>query len=392
MSPVEPSHRTTLRIVLIVVAVAAALYILYLLRQPIAWLILAAFIAVAVSGPVNLLSRRMKRGLAIAIAYLGLVLVPIAILALLVPPLVSEANDLIDDAPRYASDLTDFVEGNETLSNIEQEYDITGKLEDEAQELPTRIDDAAVVVRDLGVGIVNSVFAGVTILILSIFMVGGGPRWIAGALAMQSPTHAQRLRRAADRIGRAVGNYVGGALLQAAIAGVSTFIVLSILGVPFAAPLAVIVALLDLLPLVGATLGAIIVGIVTLFDNFPTATIVWVIWAIVYQQLENNIVQPQIQRRAVQLEPIVVLISVLFGSALFGIVGALLAIPIAASIQIALREYLAYRRWIKGVDDRPEPPPGGGESGTSAPDAEPPEAGGGPARGAGPPAPAQGTA
>jgi predicted PurR-regulated permease PerM len=352
MRATEPSLRAILKIVVIVVLVVGVLYVLYLLRQPIGWLVVAAFIAVAVSGPVNFLSRRMKRGFAIAIAYLALVLLPILVAGILVPPLVSELDNLIDNAPQYAADVSSFVEGNDTLSELEQKYDLTGKLEDEAQELPSRIGDAAGAVRDLGVGIVNSVFAAITILILSIFMVGGNRRWINRLLELQPPDRAQRLRTALDRIATAVGNYVGGALLQALLAGVTTFVVLTILGVPFAAPLAVIVALLDLIPLVGATLGAVIVGIVTLFDNFPAVTLIWIVWAIVYQQLENNLVQPQIQRRAVQLEPIVVLVSVLFGSALFGVLGALLAIPIAASAQIAAREYFNYRR---GQQSAPEP-------------------------------------
>ncbi len=114
---------------------------------------------------------------------------------------------------------------------------------------------------------------------------------------------------------------------------------LRILGVPFAAPLSVVVFFFDLIPLVGATIAAIVVGIVTVFANFPTATIVWVIWAIVYQQIENNVIQPQIQKRALDIHPFVVLVSVLFGSALFGVAGALLAIPVAASAQIAVLEW-----------------------------------------------------
>ncbi len=355
MRPFQPSPRTVLKIVLIIVLVVVALYVIYLLRRPITWLVVAAFIAVALAGPIDFLSRHMKRGFAIAIAYLGLILLPVAAMAILVPPLVTELDDLIDQAPKYAADVTHFVENNGTLSDLEEKYDLTGKLEDEAQELPSRIGDAAGVVRDLGVGIVNSIFAAVTILILSVFMAGGGRRWVNALLDLQPADRARRLRRAFDRIANAVGNYVGGALLQAVMAGVATFLVLTILGVPFAAPLAVLVALLDLIPLVGATLGAIIVGIVTLFNDFPTVTIIWIVWAIVYQQLENNLVQPQIQRRAVQLEPIVVLVSVLFGSTLFGVLGALLAIPIAASAQIAVREYLAFRR--EGADGGEEHPP-----------------------------------
>jgi predicted PurR-regulated permease PerM len=144
---------------------------------------------------------------------------------------------------------------------------------------------------------------------------------------------------------------VAGALFQATIAGVTAYIVLSILGVPFAAPLALIIFFLDLIPLVGATIGAVLVGLVTLFEDFPTATIIWVIYSILYQQLENNLIQPQIQRRAVEINPFLVIVSVLFGSALLGILGALVAVPVAASIQIAAREYMDYR----GIEPRAEP-------------------------------------
>jgi predicted PurR-regulated permease PerM len=363
-----PTSRAIIRIVAIVVGVIAVLYVAYLLRTPLSWLVVAAFLAVAVAAPVEFLARRMPRGLAIGIVYLGVVLLPIALAALLVPPVVTEASGLIARAPDYAQDVSAFVESNDTLQRLEQQYDITGTLEEEAAKLPSKIGDAAGALRDFGAGIVGSVFAAVTILILSIFMVGGGPRWIRALLERQPPERAERLRGALDSIGVAVGSYVGGAMFQATIAGVTTFVVLVILGVPAAGTLAVVVALLDLIPLVGATLGAVLVGIVTLFTNFPTATIVWVIWAIVYQQLENNVIQPQIQRRAVRLEPFVVLVAVLFGSTLFGVIGAILAIPLAATLQIAAKELLAYRAESRGLTSptgvTPGPPPG--------PAAEPP--------------------
>lgn len=338
-----PTTRAILRIVAIVVAVVFVLYVAYLLRTPLAWIVIAAFLAVAVSGPVELLSRRMKRGFAIAIVYLGVVMIPVALGALLIPPVITQAAGLVASAPAYAKDVSDFVAGSDTLQRLEQQYDITGTLESEAAKLPSKIGDAASVVQSVGAGVVGSVFAAVTILVLSVFMVGGGPRWRRAFLERQPPERAERLRRGLDSVRAAVGNYVGGALLQATVAGVTTFVVLSILGVPAAGTLAVVVALLDLIPLVGATLGAILVGIVTLFANFPTATIIWTIWAIAYQQIENNVIQPQIQRRAVRLEPFVVLVAVLFGSALFGVIGAILAIPLAASLQITGRELWAYR-------------------------------------------------
>ena len=151
----------------------------------------------------------------------------------------------------------------------------------------------------------------------------------------------------------AVGGYVAGALTIAMIAGIATYIVLTILGVPFRGPLAVIAGLFSLIPLVGATIAAVLIGIVTLFANFPTATIVWVIWAIAYQQIENHVIQPQIQKRTVNVQPFITIVAVLFGATLLGILGALVAIPVAASIQILLREYVDLRT----LSIKPEPPP-----------------------------------
>jgi predicted PurR-regulated permease PerM len=351
----ESNTRIILRAVLIVVAVVIVLYVIYQLRRPISWLVIAAFIAIALSGPVNALSQRMRRGFAIAIVYVVLLLIPIGILALLIPSMVSQGEDLANNAPQYAQDVTDYVNRNETLSNLNQDYDITGKIEEEAAKLPDKIPDAAGTLQDIGVGFVNSVFAALTIFILSIFMVASGRYWIERFLETRHPDQKVRMERALDHIGQAVGNYVGGALLQATIAGVTSFILLTILGVPFAAPLALVVFFFDLIPLVGATLGAVLVAIVTLFVNFPVALIVWVIYSIAYQQIENYVIQPQIQKRAVSVEPFVVLVAVLFGATLFGIIGALLAIPAAASIQIAIREWMAYRR---EVVEAPPPTPG----------------------------------
>jgi predicted PurR-regulated permease PerM len=357
----EPAARTIVRTVVIVLLVLAALYLLYLLRRPIGWLVLAAFLAIALSGPVNLLNRHMPRGLAIACAYLGLVLIPIGIGAIVVPPLVREGTDLAQNAPQYVQDAQDWFNKNDTLRKIDREYNIGDQLQEKAKELPAHLDDAAATLSSVGGTIVSSLFAALNILILSIFMVGSGRRWIDWGVARARPEHAVRIDRALDRIATAVGNYVGGAMLQATIAGVTTFIVLTILGVPFAAPLAVTVALFDLVPLVGATIAAVIVGLVTVFHNFPVATIVWAIWAIIYQQVENTVIQPQIQKRAVEVHAFAVLVSVLCGATLFGVVGALLAIPFAASIQIALREWWEYRQSAAvemppGVE-RPEPPP-----------------------------------
>jgi len=350
----EAPARSIVRVVLIVVAIVLLLYLIYLLRRPIGWVCIAVFLAVALSAPVNFLEQWMRRGLAIAVVYLGLLAVPILLGALIVPPFVREGNNAAHDAPKYADDVTEYVQKNRTLRKLNRDYDITEKLQQEAGKLPSKLGGATKTLRDVGFGIVNSIFALVTILILTAFLLGSGPQWVDRLLELQPPGRRERMRRALRHMARAVGGYVAGVLLQASIAGILTYIVLSILGVPFRAPLAVLVFLFDLLPLVGATIAAVLVGIVTVFNDFPTVTIIWVIWSIVYQQVENTVIQPRIQQRTVQVHPFIVMVSVLCGATLLGIVGALVAIPVAASIQIVLREWWDYRRAAES--DGPAPP------------------------------------
>jgi predicted PurR-regulated permease PerM len=347
------STRAILRVVVTVLVCVLALYLVYLLRRPITWIFIAGFIAIALSGPVAFLQRRMRRSAAVALVYLGLILVPVLIMAALVPPIVTQGNNLAQSLPDYARDLTEFVEKNDRLRQLEADYDITGKLEEQAAKLPARLGDAAGVLSDIGVGVVNSLFAAITIIIMSVFMINSARGWLDAFADRYPPERSRWMKRLYDRIGATVGNYVAGALLQATIAGVLAWIMLMILGVPYALPLAVVVFLLDLVPLVGATLGAIIVGVVTLFNDFPVDTIVWVIFSVIYQQVENSVIQPRIQARAVAVHPFVVLVSVLFGSTLFGVLGALLAIPVAAAIQITIREYATFRN--TPAEDLPPP-------------------------------------
>jgi predicted PurR-regulated permease PerM len=244
-----------LRVVVIVVAAVVALYVIYLLRKPLGWIVIAGFIAIAVSGPVNALNRRMRRGLAIACVYLGVVLVPVAMLAVIVPPIVTQVGNLARNAPQYAQDLNEFAQRNRRLQELDDKYDLTAKVQEQAADLPSKAGDAAGTLADVGARLVSSLFAALTILILSIFMVGAAPRWRAAILRLQPPGRSDALDRLFDRIGAAVGNYVAGALLQALIAGLSSYLVLLVLGVPYPLALALVIFVLDLVPLIGATIG-----------------------------------------------------------------------------------------------------------------------------------------
>jgi len=345
-----------LEAVLVVVLVVLVLYLIYLLRRPIGWVLAAGFLAIALSGPVNALSRRMRRGFAITVVYLGLLLVPVGLAALIVPPIVDQIGNLASNAPEYARDIRNFVNDNERLRDLDQDYDITQKLQEEAAKLPARAGDAAGILSDVGFGIVNSVFTLVTILVLTAFILGSAPRWRAGGMALLPGDRRDRIGRVLDRISSAIAGYVAGALAIAVIAGTLTFVVLTVLDVAFAGPLAVFAGFMSLIPLVGATIAAVIIGVVTLFQDLPTDTIVWAVWAIVYQQIENNLIQPQIQRRTVNVQPFVVLTAVLFGSTLLGVVGAIVAIPVAAAIQIIVHEWVLYRREERELETAVAPP------------------------------------
>jgi predicted PurR-regulated permease PerM len=351
------SVREIVRIVLVIVTVAIVLYLLWLLRKPISWILISIFLAVALSPPVNHLSRRMRRGFAVALVYFGLLLIPIMLIALIVPPVINGANDFANNVPQYANDVTDYVQKNRTLRHLNEDYDITQKLQDEAGKLPSRLGGAAGTLRDIGFGIVNSLFALLTILVLTAFLLSNGRTWVDQILASRPSHQRERLRRSLDNMAGAVSGYVAGALTIALIAGTATFIVLTILGVPFSGPLAVLAGLMSLIPMVGATIAAVIIGVVTLFENFPTATIIWVVWAIGYQQLENNLIQPQIQKRTVNVHPFLTIVAVLFGATLLGVLGAIVAIPVAASIQILIREYVDVRTLSLKTPEPPPPPP-----------------------------------
>ena len=171
-----PTVRAVLRVVLVVVAVVVTLLLMYLVRRPLTWIFIAAFLAIALSGPITLLSRHMRRGFAVAIVYLLLILTPFALIGLLIPPVVTQANNLVQNLPEYAEEVTQFVNENERLRQLQDDYDITGKLEEQAEKLPARLGDAAGVLGDIGVGLVNSIFAAVTIIVLSLFILVERPQ------------------------------------------------------------------------------------------------------------------------------------------------------------------------------------------------------------------------
>ncbi|MGB2695931.1 MAG: AI-2E family transporter, partial [Dehalococcoidia bacterium] len=283
------SNRAIARVVLVAVAIAGTLYFVYLIRVVIALVLVSVFLAVALAPAVDFLNRdRVPRWVAIILVYLTIVCSIFGLGLLLVPPVVKGVNDLVDNLPHYVEDLNK----NKTFKKYDDKYNIVKSLKKEAHKAPDKVGDAAGTLRDVTVGVFTRLIQFVTVLVLTFMLLLDGRRFIQWVFRQLSPDKETRARNVAGEMHRAIGGYVVGNFAISVLAGLVTYITLSLLDVPFAAPLALVMAFFDLIPLVGATLGGAIIAIVCAVVDFPTAPIVWVIVLLVYQQAENHLLQP----------------------------------------------------------------------------------------------------
>src|SRR5689334_3801185 len=334
--------RTVLSLLAIIIGVALTLEVIWIARHVLTWVVISVFLALALNPLVGWLQRRglKRRGAAAGAAYLLAIVFIVAISFTFVPTLVSQVNDFVQKLPDYAHDVT---HGQGRLGFLETKYHIQERIEKAVRNGgATKVLGLSGVALSVAKGVITIVVAAVTIIFMTFFMILEGPQWVERFYRLL-PTESQpRWRKVVDEIYRTVGGYVTGNLLISLIAGTLTTVVLLIMGVPYAVALGLIVAILDLIPLAGATIAAILIGIVAFLHSVP-AGIVAVVFFILYQQLENHVLQPVIYGRTVQLSPLAVLISILVGAELAGIIGALAAIPVAGSIQVVVNDWLEHR-------------------------------------------------
>ncbi len=342
---VDVRTRTILRVLGVTIAVAVVLEVVWISRQVISWVLVALFLALALDPFVTWIERRGRvgRGPAIALAYLVIALLVVGIGLTFIPKLVDEVNGFVQALPNYVHDVT---HGRGRLGFLETKYHVVEKVRKLVQDGgATRLlglSGAAIAVTK---SVLTIIAATVTIIFLTFFMLLEGRSWVERVYSLL-PEHSQpRWRRVGHDVYRTVGGYVTGNLLISLIAGVSVTIVLLIMGVPYAVALGLLVAVLDLIPLAGATIAGIVVVGVSFLHSVP-AGIVVAVFVIVYQQIENHFLQPVIYGRTVQLSPLAVLVAVLIGAALAGILGALAAIPVAGTIQVIVRDFLTHRRTL----------------------------------------------
>lgn len=357
-SPQSIRPRAVLTVVGIVLAVLFVLTLGYLAWRVITWMLIALFLALALDHAVSFFERRgLRRGLAVAVVSVLVVVVFGGIGFVFIPPLVAQIVNFVDAIPDLLERLT---EGRGPLGFLEEEFGLVERarqfLEDEgvgtisgllgalAGPLLTVVQNAVVV----AIAIVSIVF-------LTLFMLLEGPRWVARGVQLVPPEKRPYWERGLHGVYGAIGGWVIGALAIALVAGTSATVVLLALGVPFAFSLGLVVAVLDPIPFIGATLAAAIVSLVVFATKGIVLAAIVLGFFVVYQQLENNLLYPLVYGQTVRLSPLAVLVAVLLGGELAGILGAIAAIPIGGAVHVVLHEVLRYRR-ERAVAPLPEEP------------------------------------
>lgn len=356
--------------------VLGGLYLLWQVRTLVGWCVLALLLAVVLNPAVDWLQRhRIKRSLGILLTYLGLVAVLVVIAGIFVPLLVNEIRDLITFVVATIQDPTGMTEYLRSTAERFGLGFLFNTLSAQLAELPSQLGEWArsllLSAGGIAISAAGFVTALVTILTLAFFLLLNPERFINIGLRLFVQPQRPRVRRLLSQSSSAVFGYVSGNLVISFICGVLTLIVLLVLGMPYPVALALLVAVLDLVPLVGATLGGALLVVVGFFVS-PLTALILLVYVLVYQQVEGSVLQPMVYSRAVQLDPLLIFIAVLVGGLLLGIPGALLAIPVAEIIRIVITDLVAHRSLYAQEEAASSAGQGEEEPAVSSPSPQPP--------------------
>lgn len=342
------------RVVVVVCATAGALALAAILlwRAPAAVLVtlLATLMAVALDHPCRLLMRHhVNHGLAVASVSLAGFVILMGIGYLLVPPAASQIQELVHQAPHLFQRLTHW-SLYERINHWVDLNDLLQHLQERAARQPTQIAEQALNVATRTVAIV---VGGVTVLFVTLFMLLYGRPLIDGALSLFGPRRRERLAEALGSIYHVLGGYMLGLMAVCAINATATTVLLAILGVPFFLPLGVFSGFSSVIPVVGAMLAGIIITLTAWAARGPWYGLGVAIFFLAYQQIENHIIGPLVYKRAIRLNPLASMLAFLFAAELWGIAGAVLAVPALAAAQVVLGALRGARRRRVLVDSNP---------------------------------------
>jgi len=339
-----------------VLLVSLAFAVAYSVRAVLVQIAVAAFIAMSLDPAVRWLRRhRVPRGLAVTIIFALFLVLVAAVAWLAVPPLVKQATNLATDFPGYLDSLRD---RSEALRDFEERFGLRERMDEFAG---TFLDRAQREAFEFGQRFLGALLSALLVIVLTIYFMADMPRLRRALVRLFPPRARPNVGLVVNVLIDKVGAYMIGNLVISAIAGVSTFAVLSVLDVPFALPLAFFVAVTDLIPMIGATLGAVVCTIVAFATTpfWPNVVLIAAFF-ILYQQLENYLIAPRVLRNTVDIPAVAVLLAALFGASVLGLIGALMAIPIAAAIKVLATPVLRARDANDAADPGPPPLSSGG--------------------------------
>ncbi len=330
------STRTVMRILMTILLFVASIEFIIILQAQLIWLAISFFLALALTPATDWLARfmpRKNRGLALFILLLSCLSIFIYMVVVLTPPFIDQLSNLVRNFPTYWQNLTT---SNSSLGSLLRNVDINSVVTSNQDKILGSLSNAGAWLGSIASGVI----ALITIFTLTFFMVIEGPRWLEIFWRYQTPRRREARKAIARDMFETVSGFVAGNVATSVVAALVTTIFLLIMRVPSPLALGILVGLLDLIPLIGATLAAIVVSLFVLAFAGVPAGVISIIFFIVYQQIENNILQPLVYAKSVSISPLVVGIAALLGAALAGFFGALVAIPVAASLQILVKDML----------------------------------------------------
>lgn len=346
------SNRTVIR----VLALIFSAYILYLAvnkaAHALTLIFIAFFLSLALNTPVHALALRLpgkrkgNRTFATAVSFLVIIALLIGFIASIVPPLVKQTGNFINEAPKLVEQLRD---ENSSVGSFIRRHKLEGQVDKLSDQLQSRLKNLSGSAVSTLTRVGSSIFSMLSVLVLTFMMLTEGPRWLNFAKRLLNDEKEEHYASLAKDMYKVVRGYVNGQVLLAAIAACLIVIPLFLLGVSYPIALMVIVFICGLIPLVGHTIGAVIVSTVALFHSPITALIV-LIYYITYQQIENYAIQPKIQANSTDMSPLLVFSSVIVGVSFSGLVGGLVAIPVAGCIRILLLDFLQRRNLLERRD------------------------------------------
>ncbi|MCB0878438.1 MAG: AI-2E family transporter [Thermoleophilia bacterium] len=326
--------RTIVKVMLVIAASWLALTMILELRSLLVQLSIAAFLAIAADPVVRRLERRgIGRGKGVLLVMSGAFVMLALAVAVFVPPLVDQGDRLIEAAPGIVGDVRD----SSVYRQADERFNIVDRATAQAEKLPSLVGDQLTSV----VGaVIAGVFGALTILFLTVFLLLGGGQVARGIVRLFPKLAEPRWWSVVQGTYGGVSAFVGGMIIIALLGGTSLAIVAALLGLPYALPLGLWMMMLEIIPMIGATIGAIPAVIVAFVAGGTLEGLVMIVFVIAYQQVENIVIQPKVQGRQAELSALVVFLAVLIGSQLLGVLGALFAVPLAGVLQIIARQIM----------------------------------------------------